>query len=75
MECNDTRREYQKKNKNQILKETRDRINWKKSKILKKFELIEKEHAKTINEYSFFMDSLLNVVYPEFLRKEFNQNY
>jgi hypothetical protein len=40
---------------------------------LNKFELIEKEHAKTINDYSFFIDPFLNVIYPEFLREKFNQ--
>lgn len=73
IECNNKRRVYQKENNNHVLKETQDRINWEKSEILKKFELIEKEYAKTIYDYSFFIDPLLNVVYPIFLRKEFNQ--
>lgn len=73
IECNDTRIKYHKKNKNQILKETQDRINWEKSTIINKFELIKKEHAETIKNYSYFIIPLLNVVYPTFLREEFNQ--
>ncbi len=71
--CNNIRREYQKKNKNQVLKETQERLDWDKSEIIKKFDSIKKKHAKTINAYSYFIEPLLNVVYPEFLRKEFNQ--
>ena len=70
IECNNKRRVYQKENKNHVLKETLDKINWEKSEILKKFELIEKEHAKRIYDYSFFIDPFLNVIYPEFLRNE-----
>ena len=73
IECNDTRREYQKENKNHILKETQDKINSEKSEIIRKFELIKKEHAETIKKYSYFIIPLLNIVYPPFLRKEFNQ--
>jgi hypothetical protein len=72
IECNNTRREYQRKNNNHILKETKDRIEWEKSEIIKKFESMKKAHTKTINDYSYFIDPLLNVVYPRFLRKEFN---
>lgn len=75
IECNNIRREYQKKNKNQILKETQDRINWEKLEMRKIFESIIKKYSKTINIYSYFIHHLLNVVYPEFLREEFNQNW
>jgi hypothetical protein len=68
--CHNKRKNYQNENKNQLLKETRDRIDSEKSEIKKIFELIEKEHTKTINEYSYFINPLLNVVYPEFIRKE-----
>lgn len=50
-------------------------INWEKSEIIKKFELIKKEHTETIKDYSYFINPLLNVIYPQFLRKEFNQKY
>ena len=73
IECNHTRRKYNKKNKKQILKETQDRIKWEKSEIINKFELIKKEHAETIKNYSYFIIPLLNVIYPTFLREEFNQ--
>jgi hypothetical protein len=73
IECNNKRREYQKKNKNHILKETQDKINSEKLEIIKKFELIKKEHTKVLKDYSYFINPLLNVVYPEFLRKDFNQ--
>ena len=59
IECNNTRREYQRKNNNHILKETQDMIDWEKSEIIKKFESIKKEHTKTINDYSYFIDPLL----------------
>ena len=68
--CHNKRKDYQKKNKNQILKETQDKINYEKSEILNKFESIKKEHTKTINEYSYFIKPLLNVIYPEFLRND-----
>jgi hypothetical protein len=73
VQCNNIRREYQKKNKNKVLKETQERIDWDKSEIIKKFGSLNKNHTKTIYDYSFFIDPLLNVVYPFFLRKEFNQ--
>ncbi|HEX2407306.1 MAG TPA: hypothetical protein VHJ38_08875, partial [Nitrososphaeraceae archaeon] len=38
IECNNKRREYQKKNKNHILKETQDKIKSEKLEIIKKFE-------------------------------------
>jgi hypothetical protein len=71
--CHNIRKEYQIENKNQLLKETQERINWEKSEIIKKFESIQKEHVKTINDYSYFIEPLLNKVYPELLRKDFNQ--
>ena len=73
IECNNMRREAQNKNNNQVSKETQDRIKWEKSQIMNKFEFIKKGHTKTINDYSYFIDHLLNVVYPTFLREEFNQ--
>ena len=73
IECNNIRREYQKKNENTILKETRERIDWEKSEIKEKFDRIKKEHIKTIKDYYYFINPLLNTVYPEFLRKKFNQ--
>ena len=68
--CNNIRRKYQKENKNQVLKETKDMIDWEESEIIKTFESITKEHTKTIKDYLYFINPLLNVVYPEFLRKE-----
>ena len=73
IECNNKRRVYQKENKNHVLKETQDRINSEKKEIINKFESIKKEHTKAINDYSYFTNPLLNIVYPLFLRKEFNQ--
>jgi hypothetical protein len=74
IECNTRRREYHKENNNQLLPETQERIDWEKSEIRKTFDSIEKEHAETIKDYSYFIHPLLNVIYPEFLRKEFNNN-
>ncbi len=71
--CYDMRRKYRKKNKNQVLKETQERLDWEKSETIKKFDLIKNEYAKIINDYSYFIKPLLNVVYPGFLRKEFKQ--
>ena len=73
IECNNTRREYQWKNNNHILKETQYMIDSEKSEIIKKFESIKKEHTKTINDYSYFIDPLLYLFYPRFLRRDFNQ--
>ena len=73
IECNNIRRKYQRKNNNHILKETKDRIEWEKSEIIKKYESIKKEHTKTINDYSYFIDPLLYLFYPSFLRRDFNQ--
>ena len=70
---NNIRREYMKKNKNQVLKETQERLYWEKLEIIKKFNSINEEYAKIINDYSYFIFPLLNVVYPGFLRKEFKQ--
>ena len=74
IECNNVRSDYQKKNKNQLLQETQERIGWEKSEIKKTFDLIKEKYSKTIEDYSYFINPLLNVVYPRFLRKEFNQN-
>ena len=71
--CYHKRREYKKKNKNQVLKETQEKLDREKSEIMKKFDSINNEYAKLINDYSYFIKPLLNVVYPEFLRKEFKQ--
>jgi hypothetical protein len=73
MYCHNIRKEYQIENRNQLLKETKERIEWEKSEIIKKFESIKKDHAKTINDYSYFINPLLNVIYPEFLRSELNK--
>ena len=73
IECNNIRREYQKENKNQVLKETQDRIDCEKLEIVNTFESIKIEHTETINDYSYFINPFLNVIYPEFLRKEFNR--
>ncbi len=70
IECNNTRRDYKKKNKKQITKETQEMIDWGKSEIIKKFNSIQNEYAKLINDYSYFIKPLLNIVYPEFLRNE-----
>lgn len=70
--CYDIRKEYQKKNKNQLLQETQERIDWVKSEIRKTFNSIKEKYSKTIEDYSYFIIPLLNVVYPQFLRKEFN---
>jgi hypothetical protein len=73
IECNNCRRNYQKENKNQLLKETQERINYEKIQIIKKFESIKEKYSKKIKHYSYFIKPLLNVVYPDFLRKEFKQ--
>ena len=73
IECNNSRRDYQKENKNQLLKETQEMIDWEKSEIRKTFASIKEKYSKTIKDYSYFIYPLLNVVYPGFLRKEFKQ--
>ena len=40
------RREYKKKNKNQVLKETQEKLDREKSEIMKKFDSINNEYAK-----------------------------
>jgi len=70
--CYHIRREYKEKN-NQVLKETQGKLDEEKSEIIKKFDSIKNEYAKIINDYLYFIKPLLNVVYPEFLRKDFNQ--
>jgi hypothetical protein len=74
IDCNNRRREYQKKKHNPKSKETSDRINDEKIQIIDKFEYIKNTYSGALNDYSYFIDPLLNVVYPEFLRKEFSQN-
>ena len=69
--CYHKTREYKKKNKNQVLKETQEKLDGEKSEIIKKFDSINNEYSKLINDYLYFIKPLLNVVYPEFLRKEF----
>ena len=71
VDCYDKRHEYKKKNKNQVLKETQEKLDGEKSEIIKKFDSINNEYSKLINDYLYFIKPLLNVVYPEFLRKEF----
>jgi hypothetical protein len=73
IECNKRRTEYKKENKNQLLQETQEKINWEKSEIRKTFDSIKEKYSKTIKDYSYFINPLLNVVYPELFRKEFNQ--
>ena len=58
------RQEYKKKNKNQVLKETQEKLDREKSEIIKKFDSIKKGYVKTISDYSYFINPLLNVVYP-----------
>jgi hypothetical protein len=70
IECNNRRRGYKEENKHQILKETKERINYEKIEIINKFKSINKKYIKTINDYSYFIEPLLNVVYPTFLRTE-----
>ena len=48
--CYHIRREYKTKNKNQVLKETQERLDCEKSEIIKKFNLINKEYAKIIKD-------------------------
>jgi hypothetical protein len=74
IECNNIRRDYQKENKNQLLKDTQDMIDWEKSQIRNTFDSIKEKYSKTIKDYVYFINPLLNVVYPEFLRNELSQN-
>ena len=67
IECNNIRREYQKE---KVLKETQDMIDWEKSEIRKTFDSIKEKYSKTLQDYSYFIYPLINVVYPEFLRKD-----
>ena len=71
--CHDIRTKYKKSATQEEKKQTQERLQWEKSEIIKKFEFIKKEYAKTISNYSYFIHPMLNVVYPEFLRKEFKQ--
>ena len=71
--CNNRRSEYKRTASQGEKIHTQERISYEKTEIIKKFESINNNHVKTINDYSYFIDPLLNVVYPEFLRKEFNQ--
>ena len=71
--CHDIRTKYKKSATQEEKKQTQERLHWEKLEIIKKFEFIKKEYAKTISNYSYFIDPLLNEVYPIFLRKEFNQ--
>ena len=73
LHCNHIRTKYMKYSTQEEKKQTQERLHWEKLEIIKKFELIKKEYAKTIYDYSYFIDPLLNVVYPIFLRKEFKQ--
>ena len=72
-DCRDIRTEYKNFATQEEKKQTQERLHWEKLEIIKKFEFIKKEYAKTISDYSYFIYPLLNVVYPIFLRKEFNQ--
>jgi hypothetical protein len=73
IEYNTRRREYQKEKHNPKSKETSDRFNDEKTQIIEKFEYIKNTYSEALNDYSYFIDPLLNVAYPEFLRKEVNQ--
>ena len=73
LHCNNIRTKYLKSATQEEKKQTQERVHWEKLEIIKKFELIKKEYALTINEYSYFIDPMLDVVYPIFLRKEFKQ--
>ena len=66
---NNIRREYMKKNKNQVLKETQERIDTDESEMRDKFDSINIQYAKLINDYSYLIGPLLNIVYPQFLRE------
>ena len=67
-ECYRERKEFIKTKNKDLEQKILNQLNFQISGLRIKFESINKEYTNIIKKYSYFVEPLLNLVFPEFLR-------